>query len=151
MRWVVCVAVLVACGKSSSTVESPPMEREPDPPEIVAVDEDPMPAVPTAIELQALAATDDEMYACETAADCQVTCLREGSCCGQLCQCTNVYTTGYVHKLQEQRDASCEGAICPIASCMAPTEEAVAVCVDNRCAVEMKPRVGVPNRSIELE
>ncbi len=75
---------------------------------------------------------------CETDGDCTVTCLNDGECCDQLCSCTNVYATAFVERMQAQHSRMCTDAVCPVASCMAPTQMTVARCVDNQCIGEQR-------------
>lgn len=145
--------LLSACGKKTPPTDATPIDAErtvdveqPGDTDVTIDAEVPGPGGTIA----ALAADAGlEATACETASDCVISCINDGMCCGQLCGCTNVYNVSFLEKLQAQREASCVGARCPIASCAAPTETPVAVCNEGQCAVQMRPLVAVPDLNFE--
>ena len=152
MRPVLFLVLLAACTKSPAPIGPAPVDEDTEAVEEATDAQLPLVAPPsTRIDALLETTSDEEAKGCVEDADCQVTCLRDGSCCGQLCQCTNVYNSAFVAKLQAQREASCADAMCPVASCMAPTEQPVARCVESMCTVEMKPLVPPTDRAIELE
>lgn len=93
----------------------------------------------------------DAATACERDEDCAVTCHVDGQCCDQLCQCTNVYARTFVDTLEAQRSRLCRGEPCPVASCMAPTEQVVARCDAGRCVAEVKPLGLAPPRRAPID
>jgi hypothetical protein len=142
--------LMPACSKSRAPVDAPPSETEQtvdaarETPTVEAEIPGPAGSIATLAATAGLAAT-----ACETASDCAISCISDGSCCDQLCGCSNVYNVTFLETLQAQRTASCAGARCPIASCMPPTETPVAVCNEGQCAVQMRPLIAVPNRDFQ--
>ncbi len=152
MRHSIAVLLLLpflmpACTKSSAPVDAPPsdIEQTVDMARETAAVEAEIPGPDGSIT--ALAASAGlTATSCETADDCAISCINDGSCCGQLCGCSNVYNVAFLETLEAQHAASCPGARCPIASCMPPDETPVAVCNAGQCAVQMRPLVGVPNR-----
>ncbi|MFT6234889.1 MAG: hypothetical protein ACJAZO_005413 [Myxococcota bacterium] len=155
MRHSIAVLLLISlatpgCTKSRAPVDAPtsdverPLDIERDTPVVEIEIPGPRGSITVLATNSGLLAT-----ACETANDCAISCINDGSCCDQLCGCSNVYNVSFLQTLQAQRAASCSTVQCPIASCMAPTETPVAVCNAGQCAVEMRPLVGVPNRDFK--
>lgn len=143
-------SLLLACNKTNAPVDAPPsevgrpVETERETPTVDVEIPGPGGSITALAQSAGEAAS-----ACETASDCAISCINDGSCCGQLCGCTNVYNVTFLQTLDAQRTASCSEAQCPIASCMPPTEAPVAVCNAGQCAVEMRPLIEVPNRRFE--
>jgi hypothetical protein len=76
---------------------------------------------------------------CESDSDCVATCAREGQCCDDLCPpCDNAFHKDALAKHEAWKAQTCT-AECPVAKCMAPTEEPVAKCKEGACVVELVP------------
>lgn len=83
----------------------------------------------------------DEVLGCTRDEDCVVSCTVDGDCCGQLCDCTQVYNRTFHDKLLAHLDATCpEPRECPVASCAEPKVRYSATCVDARCTLQTTPR-----------
>ena len=77
-----------------------------------------------------------EVSECSTHEECALTWHRDGSCCDSLCSSQRAYRVDFIAELDAQRaDNACAGAICPIASCMPPTFESTARCVEGTCSM----------------
>lgn len=78
---------------------------------------------------------------CASSEDCVISCAAPDQCCdAQLCEpCQQVYTRAELAALDAWKAASCADASCPMAKCMAPTEQAVAACNAGQCEVQMAP------------
>lgn len=86
------------------------------------------------------AAGEGDALACQTDADCVVSCARAHECCDQLCPpCAQVFNKASLEALMTWRKDSCEGKQCPMAKCMAPKEETVAHCTAGQCTIERVP------------
>jgi len=81
--------------------------------------------------------------ACTSDDDCTVTCARPQECCDQLCPpCEQAMLKTELAVHEEWRARSCDPATCPVAKCMAPTEETFARCDAGKCVVERRPVSG---------
>jgi hypothetical protein len=78
---------------------------------------------------------------CASDDDCVVSCAVPEQCCdAQLCEpCQQVYTRAELAAIDDWRARSCAGESCPMAKCMAPTEQAVAVCSAGQCEIKLVP------------
>jgi hypothetical protein len=77
---------------------------------------------------------------CAADTDCVASCARAGQCCDQLCPpCDQAFHRDALAALQQWRAASCAAVSCPVAKCMAPTEDSVARCKAGQCVVERVP------------
>jgi len=82
----------------------------------------------------------DAAAACQTDADCVVSCERPNECCDQLCPpCAQVFTRASLEALRAWRASRCGGTSCPVAKCAAPGEQSVAHCRAGQCALERVP------------
>jgi hypothetical protein len=112
------VATTTACAK-----DAPP----PEPSGGTAVA--PIPEPPSAEPLQ-----------CQGDSDCIISCAQQGECCDQLCPpCNQAFHRDALAAHEQWRTASCAATSCPVAKCMAPTEETVARCAGGQCVVERRP------------
>ena len=79
---------------------------------------------------------------CQTDADCVVSCARPQECCDQLCPpCDQAFHKDALAAHEAWRAQSCAATSCPVAKCMAPTEDSVARCSAGTCIVERVPHV----------
>ena len=86
------------------------------------------------------AAAGSEALACQTDADCVVSCARASECCDQLCPpCAQVFNKTSLEALMQWRKDSCGDKSCPMAKCMAPKEDTVAHCTSGQCTIERVP------------
>ncbi len=78
---------------------------------------------------------------CTADDDCVISCAAPEQCCdAQLCPpCQQVYTRSELAALETWKSESCADESCPMAKCMAPTEQAMAVCNAGQCEVQMAP------------
>ena len=78
---------------------------------------------------------------CTTDEDCVVTCARPRECCDQLCPpCEQVMTRDELMTVERWREEQCGATECPMAKCMAPTEETFARCEQGTCTLDRRPR-----------
>ena len=81
-------------------------------------------------------------FACETDADCVVSCARPQECCDQLCPpCDQAFHRDALAAHETWRSQNCAATSCPVAKCMAPTQDSVARCSAGTCTVERVPHV----------
>jgi len=86
------------------------------------------------------AAGGSEALACQSDADCVVSCARANECCDQLCPpCAQVFNKTSLEALMTWRKDSCAATSCPMAKCMAPKEDTVAHCSAGQCTIERVP------------
>jgi hypothetical protein len=79
-------------------------------------------------------------HTCQTDADCVVSCARPQECCDQLCPpCDQAFHKDALAAHEAWRSESCAATSCPVAKCMAPTEDSVARCAAGTCTVERVP------------
>jgi hypothetical protein len=141
MRTALLLLAALAAGCPNKTPQAPP-DLGHDGPAVEALRDQELPRLSDASD-------PEEVSGCQTAADCVVSCRVDGSCCDQLCACTNVYSRSFLERLETQRTAECPTARCPIASCMPPRGETVAECVENRCVAVFKPFPELPVAPLE--
>jgi hypothetical protein len=83
--------------------------------------------------------------ACQGDSDCIISCAQQGECCDQLCPpCNQAFHRDALAAHEQWRTASCAATSCPVAKCMAPTEETVARCSAGQCVVERRPLAATP-------
>jgi predicted small lipoprotein YifL len=86
------------------------------------------------------AAGGSDALACQSDADCVVSCARANECCDQLCPpCAQVFNKASLEALMTWRKDSCADKSCPMAKCMAPKEDTVAHCTSGQCTIERVP------------
>jgi len=130
---VVLALGLVGCPKPTPAPPPSPMDDQ-----RADGDLSPTPVVPGVITALS-AAQGANPLACSTDADCAISSVRDGDCCNQLCQATNVYATDFLATLQAQHSRLCADVVCPVASCMPPTERWVATCEAGTCVATSLP------------
>lgn len=84
-------------------------------------------------------ATDAERLACSSDADCVLTPLRDGGCCGQLCRTNRALNKDVLAKLEAAIETSCADVPCPVAKCTKPEATYEAKCVEQSCVVYATP------------
>jgi len=78
--------------------------------------------------------------ACQADSDCVVSCAQPENCCDQLCPpCEQVFLRTELEAHEAWRNASCAATSCPVAKCMAPTEETFARCESGACVLDRRP------------
>jgi hypothetical protein len=78
-------------------------------------------------------------FSCATDDDCVISCAQKDNCCDQLCPpCRQAYHKDELAQIEAWREGAgaCSAQECPVAKCMAPTEETVARCQAGACVVE---------------
>jgi hypothetical protein len=79
-------------------------------------------------------------YSCESDADCVASCAVREQCCDQLCApCGTAFHVDELAAHEAWRAQACADEQCPMAKCMAPTQQGVAHCVEGACTVELVP------------
>lgn len=80
-----------------------------------------------------LGGSETQRLACSQDSDCVVSCLRDGSCCDELCGCSQIYSKSYAAQLAGAKSSHCSAEVrCPVARCSG--RKAVAArCVNARC------------------
>jgi hypothetical protein len=108
---------LAACSGKSSPEPATPENTTPDP------DPDPVAA-----------------GGCATDDDCVISCAQPDECCDQLCPpCEQAWLRSDLDAHEAWRGPACAATSCPVAKCMAPTEETIARCREGACVVERRP------------
>lgn len=114
--WLIALVLLVAACKKSST--PPAVTNTGDPGQV----------------------SEPAVNECTTDDDCVVSCAREADCCDQLCgPCEQAFNVADMEGLEAWRAERCAATSCPVAKCMAPTEETFARCDAGTCVVERRP------------
>jgi hypothetical protein len=93
------------------------------------------PVEPTPTEPQAA-----ESAVCESDADCVVSRSKPNECCDQLCPpWEQAYHKDVAAAIDAWKGPNCAAVSCPVAKCMAPTEESIARCQAGTCTIERQP------------
>ena len=114
------LAFSACAGKSSTTIPPPPLTEEP--------------------VSNSGGTTSNDPYACSSDGDCVVSCQPRGECCEELCTpCANPYHRDEIPALQEWIARTCDTHRCPVARCVAPSQQGVARCTAGKCTAELIP------------
>lgn len=90
---------------------------------------------PPAHTFAPLGATAASALACESDADCVVSCYKDGRCCEELCGCSRVYHRTFAARLAAAVKANCSpDVVCPVARCVG-TKSAKAACDGGKCVL----------------
>lgn len=118
-----------------------PVERSPAPARVATTPLPPRPAKPVPSTKGApLSKAPPELFACESSADCVVSCDIPGGCCLDQCGCRTAVNRHVLEALKEQPWATCDER-CPAVGCM--REEAhSATCVQGRCRAQKGGALG---------
>ena len=77
---------------------------------------------------------------CQSDDDCVVSCSRPNECCDQLCPpCEQAFSKAELEAHLSWQGPACAATSCPVAKCMAPTEETFAKCEAGQCVTGRKP------------
>jgi len=84
--------------------------------------------------------TSVKKFTCRSDADCVVSCEQPNSCCGQLCQCSNVYHKQQLAKIKAANKVSCSRRTvnCPEADCAKPVTVPRAMCAAGGKCIAVK-------------
>ena len=76
-----------------------------------------------------------ERLLCLTDRDCVITCAVDGSCCGEMCDCSHPMSKPFLDKLRAEQDKVCKDpqTECPQAKCMASENRFMAKCLSGTC------------------
>jgi len=77
-----------------------------------------------------------ETHGCTEDSNCAVSCVIDGDCCAELCDCTQVYNVRFLKEIEAYQEAQCREPDCPMAKCPRPTGEPVAVCKAGLCQLK---------------
>jgi hypothetical protein len=78
--------------------------------------------------------------ACTADTDCVVSCAQPEQCCDQLCPpCEQAWLKSDLETHHTWQVNACDPSQCPVAKCMAPTEETFARCEAGACVVGRRP------------
>ncbi len=83
-----------------------------------------------------IGATSAAARACQSDADCTLSCYRDGRCCKELCGCSQVYNNTHAKLLADAVARNCSPDVrCPMAGCRG-TKGGKAVCEAGQCVLE---------------
>jgi hypothetical protein len=78
---------------------------------------------------------------CRSDAECELSGMVPGDCCGDLCGAAHVYNTKWLAAARPAHDKDCEANRCTkVADCAMPTTKSVARCKASSCVIEEVPR-----------
>ena len=84
----------------------------------------------------------DSRLKCERDKDCVITCNPDKTCCGELCECSDVINISTHREVVQWSKVNCGDVECPVADCDVPEFDHRAVCIQGLCADEKTPWKG---------
>ncbi len=89
---------------------------------------------------------------CKTDADCRLSGMIPGDCCGDLCGEAHIYNAKWLESVREAHNQECEAKRCDKqATCSFPSTTPVARCQANSCVIEQVPRSSAPATAPKTE